>query len=204
MKFSEKYPNAKPGEVINEDALLVSVDEKPCDECGELTRFIDYCGENRLCSEECAYKRWDVISRACSHDEGEEDETLTPVKVILAQPGQPACIVDMVLSLENMQKTVGGMIQGIYPWEDKVALVCNDEGKLLGMSPNRALEDEDGRVYDIVHGTFFICGLSEDNFAGLSDELARKYLKKFRNPQTFVRMGTGQLLIMEHYIFEET
>lgn len=125
-------------------------------------------------------------------------------KVVLVEPGKPASVEEMELTLENMQKMVGGVIQAIYPYDDKVALVCNDEGKLLGMLPNRALENEEGYVYDIVHGTFFICGLSEDDFAGLSDKLARKYLNKFRNPQTFVRISTGGLLIMEHYIFEET
>ena len=30
--------------------------------------------------------------------------------------------------LSEMQETVGGLIQAIYPFEDEVAVVCNDEG----------------------------------------------------------------------------
>ena len=34
-----------------------------------------------------------------------------------------------------MQAIVGGQIQALYPWEDSVALICNDEGKLLRLPP---------------------------------------------------------------------
>ena len=33
--------------------------------------------------------------------------------------------------------------------------VCNDEGKLLGLTPNRLLKDAKGEPYDMVCGTFF-------------------------------------------------
>lgn len=33
--------------------------------------------------------------------------------------------------LHEMQDVVGGLIQAIYPFEDKVAVVCNDEGIFL-------------------------------------------------------------------------
>ena len=55
----------------------------------------------------------------------------------------------------------------------------------------RALTDENGQVYDIIAGTFFICGLSEDNFAGLTDEQARIYLEKFRDVEMFVPKNEG-------------
>lgn len=124
-------------------------------------------------------------------------------KIVLVEPGKVAEITEMELTLENMQKTVGGLIQAVYPWPDKVALVCNDEGKILGMPPNRALADEDGNIYDIVHGTFFICGLTEDNFGGLTDEQAELYLKKFRNPQLFPNVGGKRVAVFEIHVFEE-
>lgn len=40
-----------------------------------------------------------------------------------------------------------------------MALICNDEGKLLGLPANRALRDSEGNLYDIVCGTFFLCGV---------------------------------------------
>lgn len=124
-------------------------------------------------------------------------------KIVLVEPEKPARITEKNLTLENMQKTVGGLIQAIYPFEDKVALVCNDDGKIMGLPLNRALRDEDGEIYDIVAGTFFICGLSDDNFAGLTDEQAELYLKMFRNPQKFMRLN-GELIAFEYEKGEES
>ena len=49
--------------------------------------------------------------------------------------------------LKSLQHEVGGYIEAIYPYEDPVALVCNEEGKLEGLPLNRALRDEDGDIY---------------------------------------------------------
>ena len=117
-------------------------------------------------------------------------------KIVLVEPNKTARIVEINLSLENMQKTVGGLIQAVYPFENEVALVCNDEGKIMGLPLNRGLTDEKSDIYDIVAGTFFICGLSEDNFTGLTDEQADLYLKKFLHPQKFIRIN-GKIIAME-------
>ena len=69
-----------------------------------------------------------------------------------------------------MQKLVGGHIQAIYPFDDPVAIVCNDEEKLLGLPMNRALTDDHGVPYDIVCGTFFIVGSAEDRFTSLTEQ----------------------------------
>ena len=53
----------------------------------------------------------------------------------------------------SLQHEVGGYIEAIYPYEDPVALVCNEEGKLEGLPLNRAPRDEDGDIYDVVAGT---------------------------------------------------
>ena len=43
------------------------------------------------------------------------------------------------------------------PRYDDVAIVCNEEGKLMRLPPSRAITDEDGRVMDVIAGLFFIC-----------------------------------------------
>ena len=52
-------------------------------------------------------------------------------------------------TLSAMQELVGGTIQAVYPFDDPVALIANDEGKLLGLPWNRALTDDHGVPYDI-------------------------------------------------------
>ena len=39
-----------------------------------------------------------------------------------------------------MQEIVGGLITAIYPYEEPVGIVANDEGLLLGMDFNRTVE----------------------------------------------------------------
>ena len=46
-------------------------------------------------------------------------------------------------SLESLQAAVGGgLIEAVYPFEEEVAIVCNEEGKINGMPLNRALYTE--------------------------------------------------------------
>lgn len=81
--------------------------------------------------------------------------------------------------LEEMQATVGGMIDAIYPYEEPVALVCNDEGILLGLPFNRSVENGYGGIF----GTFFVCGLGEENFDSLSHEHMEKFKEKFKRAE---------------------
>lgn len=122
---------------------------------------------------------------------------VTNMKVLLVEPNKTACEADIENHLEDMQKTVGGYIEAYYPYEDPVAIVCNDEGKINGMSPNRAVYDEQGKMIDIMCGTFFICGLSEDNFKSLSPELMEKYRKMFEHPESFVKVQ-GQIIAVKN------
>ncbi len=57
------------------------------------------------------------------------------------------------------------------------------------MELNRAVYDENGRVYDIVPGTFLIVGLNRDNFASLDDALAEKFTRRFQNIEVFAKIG---------------
>lgn len=99
-------------------------------------------------------------------------------------------------TLEAMQSVVGGYIQAIYPYEDMVAIVCNEEGKLIGLEPNRAIRSQDsGEILDIISGTFFVCGLNEDDFCSLTEEQIEKYSKMFEKPELFFWNGR-QLIVL--------
>ena len=101
------------------------------------------------------------------------------MKVLAVMPGNAPEELEIDGTLESMQQIVGGLIQAIYPWVDPVALICNDEGKLLGLEPNRYLMNEEGEVYDIICGPFFICGLGREDFASLTPELMERYKRMF-------------------------
>lgn len=118
------------------------------------------------------------------------------IKVIMCRPKETAQIVEIPHTLEKMQELVDGCIQAIYPFADPVAIIVNDEGKLIGLPLNRGLRTEDGQLYDIVAGTMFICGLGEEDFTSVSDQLLEKYYDMFKEPEQFIRIG-GQIMAIK-------
>ncbi len=119
------------------------------------------------------------------------------MQVLIIEPGQKPEVREIDGTLESMQEIVGGLIQAIYPYEQPVALVANDEGKVLGLPPNRGLRDEDGELYDIICGSFFIVGAPADcgSFQSLTDEQIRYFMNLFATPEMFLMMN-GRLLVL--------
>lgn len=102
------------------------------------------------------------------------------MKVLVVEPMKP-CYAREISGLEAMQELVGGDIEAAYPFEEAVAVVCNTEGKGLGLPYNRPLLDESGLPYDIVRGTFFIAGLGAEDFVSLTEEQIQRYKKLYDN-----------------------
>ena len=119
------------------------------------------------------------------------------MQVLLVEPGRAPRKMELKNDLYAMQRVVGGLLQVIYPFEEPVALVCNDEGKLLGLPANRGLWDEKGRLYDIVCGPFFLCGAPPegDSFSSLTEEQLERYGKRFRRLEFFLNLD-GQILCL--------
>ncbi len=110
------------------------------------------------------------------------------MKVLVIEPGKTPYQKEVV-GLEEMQQVVGGYIEVCYPFEDLVAIVCNEEGKILRLPLNRAIRNEQGDLINIIAGTFFICGLSDEGFKSLSPKLMEKYRKMFYAPEVFIDTG---------------
>ena len=119
------------------------------------------------------------------------------MRILVIEPGQKPEVREIDGSLESMQEIVGGLIQAIYPYEQPVALVANDEGKVLGLPPNRRLRDEGGELYDIICGTFFIIGAPADcgSFRSLTDGQVQYFADLFATPEMFLVMN-GRLLVL--------
>ena len=100
--------------------------------------------------------------------------------------------------LEELSAIVGGYIECLN-FTDGSLLVCNEEGKISGLPLNRALKNSDGKIYDIVAGTFIVAGLTEDNFGSLTKEQVDCYLNNFKHPERFVCLGDEIVSIpLEH------
>ena len=111
------------------------------------------------------------------------------MNILMVEPGKAPYETQIGNDLRSMQAAVGGYIQAVYPYEEPIAVVCNEEGKLDGLPLNRALRDPDGDIYDIIVGTFFIAGLGESDFTDLPHELAERFAEQFRQPEIFMRVN---------------
>ena len=127
--------------------------------------------------------------------EHELSENKDKLDVLLVQPGAYPQKVSIGTGLKDLQDAVGGTITATYPFEDPVAIVYNDDGKLMGLPLNRALRDENGEMYDAVAGTFLVVGLGEEDFVSLSPELAQKYEEEFHQPEAFLPLGRRLMVI---------
>ena len=121
------------------------------------------------------------------------------MRVIVVEPKKKPIVQDISPDLESMQKIVGGSIEAVYPFDEPVALICNEEGKLMNLPLNRALRDDDGEIYDIISGTFFLCAAppDSDRFAGLTDQQVKTYMERFAMPEMFLDVG-GDLFVLPY------
>lgn len=96
------------------------------------------------------------------------------MQIVIIEPNEKARIEEIGGSLREMQQIVGGCIESV-PFEDlpELRIVCNEEGKLLGLEDNFINYD------DIICGTAFICKNGKEDFAGLTDDEAEQVLELF-------------------------
>ena len=109
------------------------------------------------------------------------------MKILIVEPGRHPRKADITHTLSNLQAVVGGYIQAVYPWDDPVALVCDEEGLLKQLDFNRLVAPEVP-----IFGTFFLCGLVEEDFTDLPDELMEKYSNMLYDPQYLIRARKGR------------
>ncbi len=128
------------------------------------------------------------------------EKALTPdrktIRVVMVEPEKEARVVNLVDELPALQNAVRGQIETMYPFEDEVAIVCNEEGKVTGLPLNRAVYME-GEMIDIIAGNFFICATPADSegFESLTEEQVNKYLEAFKAPERFYRGWDGSIQV---------
>lgn len=116
------------------------------------------------------------------------------MRVLVVEPRKPPCVKEIPSGLEGLADTVGGTISATYPFRDPVALICNDEGRNMGLELNRALYDGRGQVYDVIPGTFVIAGLNDDSFTSLPEDMVEKYSRRFQTIEVYAQVGSRTVM----------
>lgn len=114
------------------------------------------------------------------------------ITVLYVQANKYPKLIRINNTLEEMQKLVGGYIEEYMPFDDEVALICNEEGKMNGSSLNRAVYDEHSKeMIEIIAGDFFIAyaPVGSENFKSLPKDLEKKYAEKFKYPERFYKQN---------------
>lgn len=69
--------------------------------------------------------------------------------------------IEIENTLEALQAAVGGYIE-VVPLTARLCVICNEEGKLLGLPVTAALVGDIGQLYDTLHGDLIVCRTTED------------------------------------------
>lgn len=99
------------------------------------------------------------------------------MRVLYVEPGKIPYETEIPNCLEAEQQAVKGLIDLVY-LDHEAILVCNDEGKLIGMDGNRVLDNG-----TIIAGPFFITGDGGENFCSLSDAQTEYFTQRFQEPE---------------------
>lgn len=107
------------------------------------------------------------------------DESLTHkpenmLTVVYVEPHKAPYVAEIQNTLVAEQKAVGGLIELIGNG-DGTFIVCNDEGKLIGMEGNRRIRGGTS----IIAGPFFVVGDGGEDFRSLTEQEAERYMQRF-------------------------
>lgn len=98
------------------------------------------------------------------------------ITVLKVEPGKVPEQITIPNTLKAMQELVGGHIE-IVDYQG-ACLVCNEEGKLLDLEPNRRVGQ------DVITGTFFLANSDlEGNLCSLSQEDLAHFQQQFAQPE---------------------
>ena len=86
------------------------------------------------------------------------------------------------------------------PFDEDVALVCNEGEKYSEPKANRPVTSHDGRHQDIICGDFFLCRapIGAEEYESLTPEQIKKYSDMFRIPGNMVMTFTGWKMVPKH------
>ena len=121
------------------------------------------------------------------------------IKVLMVEPGKHPKVTTLANNLDSLQKAVsiGADYQGlieIIGIGNGDCLLCNEEGKLIGLDGNRRLGN------DIIVGVFYIISEDEEgNLVSLSERKIKHYTKLFWEPEVFDRSDIEDTLFC-HFI----
>ena len=121
------------------------------------------------------------------------------IKVLKIEPGKLPKVVELKNELTALQEAVSigadyrGLIE-IVSLDEKTCLLLNEEGKLIGLKPNRRLG------WDILCGVFYVVGQNGDgDLCSLDERRLAEYAERFMVPETFTDGEVAETIITRFF-----
>lgn len=119
------------------------------------------------------------------------------IRVLKVEPLKKPEVCYLDNNLDTLQKAVsiGADYQGLIEVLDlshDACLICNEEGKLICLTPNRHIDN------DIICGVFYVTGQNRSgNFVSLSDEQITHYSEIFADIEYFSADDVGNTIVVK-------
>lgn len=122
--------------------------------------------------------------------------THQPIQVLIVEPHRRPRGANICPKLQSMQDIVGGCIQVVRDGllKDDAVIVCNEEGKLIGLPANRALRDGRSKVQDVIHGTFMVVGTAGEDFTSLTPRQFADWTDRFLYCEQMIYFNDGKIV----------
>ena len=103
------------------------------------------------------------------------------IKVLKVEPYKKPEVVTLKNELSSLQEAVGGLIEFVgLDYDNSIDILCNEEGKLIGLEPNRKVGS------DIIVGVFYVIKTNlEGDCCSLDDTEIEKYRELFKEPEYY-------------------
>ena len=122
------------------------------------------------------------------------------IKVLKVAPKEKPEVVELSNDLDSLQKAVSigmdsqGLIE-IIELDTQTCILCNEEGKILNLEPNRRLGQ------DVLCGVFYVTGQNKHgDLASLSSANIEKYSKRFAEPEDILESEALKALLMRFFV----
>lgn len=113
------------------------------------------------------------------------------MRVLIVEPSKEPYEKDIESGFRSLQQIVDGYIE-FYNIGKGLSIVCNDEGKLMGLEGNRRVGNE------IIAGTFLIVGTSKNGETiSLTEEQMQLCKARFKMPEIITPKEVADAIVIQ-------
>lgn len=121
------------------------------------------------------------------------------ITALMVEPNEHPKVVQLQTDLDSLQKAVsiGASYQGLIELlalEKNVCILCNEEGKLIGLPGNRRIGS------DVIAGVFYVIGMDHrHNIVSLTEQQLEAYKARFWEPETLSEQDAEYAMFMRFF-----